>query len=413
MMVNKRNGLREPFDKHKIMEAVFKAMKGAGVEQDKPFAAVVADVTAYHLDNQDDLNVEDIHRAVENTLMDMKEHQLAREYITYRERNKPDVFSRRIEIKPYDYPHLLEYIDAIRHSYWIHTEFNYSADIQDLSVNLGAGDRQIVTRAMLAISQIESAVKTFWGKVGDHLPKPEIAKVGATFAESEVRHEDAYSHLLEITGLNSEFAHIRDNKAMKGRIKYLDKANYNKDSADPEDYLHSIILFSILVENVSLFSQFLILMSYNQHMNVLKGISNAVEATSKEENVHAMFGIDLVKIIREENPQWWTDELVEDIIQSCAEAIQAEWGVLDWIYEDTESDAIPKAVCRAYIVERVNRSLADLDIEWEFVVPAPELLEEVEWFDDEISLSKNYDFFNKRSTAYSKKQQSITAEDLF
>ena len=58
----------------------------------------------------------------------------------------------------------------------------------------------------------------------------------------------------------------------------------------------------MFVENVSLFSQFLIMMAFNKHKNVLKGISNAVEATSKEEDIHARFGFELVNIIREENP---------------------------------------------------------------------------------------------------------------
>ena len=55
---------------------------------------------------------------------------------------------------------------------------------------------------MLAISQIEVAVKSFWGDIYQKMPKPEVGAVGATFAESEVRHADAYSHLLEILGLN-------------------------------------------------------------------------------------------------------------------------------------------------------------------------------------------------------------------
>ena len=53
---------------------------------------------------------------------------------------------------------------------------------------------------MLAISQIEVAVKSFWGDLYHRIPKPEIGSVGSTFAESEVRHADAYSHLLEILG---------------------------------------------------------------------------------------------------------------------------------------------------------------------------------------------------------------------
>ncbi|MCB0744514.1 MAG: ribonucleotide reductase, partial [Ignavibacteriae bacterium] len=35
------------------------------------------------------------------------------------------------------------------------------------------------------------------------------------------------------------------------------------------------------------------------------------------------------------------------------------------------------------------------------------------WFDEEIIGTKDNDFFNKRGTTYSKKQKSITANDLF
>lgn len=38
-----------------------------------------------------------------------------------------------------------------------------------------------------------------------------------------------------------------------------------------------------LFKHVSLFSQFLVIMSFNKHRDLFKGISNAVEATSKEE----------------------------------------------------------------------------------------------------------------------------------
>src|SRR5690625_5649716 len=63
---------------------------------------------------------------------------------------------------------------------------------------------------MLAIGQVEVAVKTFWGDLYHRMPKPEVGSVGYTFAESEVRHHDAYSHLLEILGLNNEYEKIED-----------------------------------------------------------------------------------------------------------------------------------------------------------------------------------------------------------
>ena len=55
------------------------------------------------------------------------------------------------------------------------------------------------------------------------MPKPEIGAVGATFAESEVRHADAYSNLIQVLGLNSEFENLLQVPGIRKRIKYLDK----------------------------------------------------------------------------------------------------------------------------------------------------------------------------------------------
>lgn len=68
-------------------------------------------------------------------------------------------------------------------------------------------EQTAIKNSMLAIAQIEVAVKTFWGILSKKIPKPEIM-CGYTFAESEVRHHDAYSHLLELLNLNDEFDKI-------------------------------------------------------------------------------------------------------------------------------------------------------------------------------------------------------------
>ena len=65
-------------------------------------------------------------------------------------------------------------------------------------------------------------------------------------------------------------------------------------SRDNKMYTKSVLLFSLFIEHVSLFSQFLIMMSFNKEKNVLKGISNVVEATSKEEEIHGNFGAELL-----------------------------------------------------------------------------------------------------------------------
>tara|TARA_R110002012_G_scaffold173084_1_gene337873 strand:+ start:653 stop:1210 length:558 start_codon:yes stop_codon:yes gene_type:complete len=185
----------------------------------------------------------------------------------------------------------------------------------------------VIKRTLLAIAQIEVDVKSFWKNLANHLPKPELDAVGVSFAESEIRHADAYSHLLEILGFNEEFETIDSIPAIIDRIKYLEKSKKGS-------FVKALILFSLFVEHVSLFSQFLIVMSFNKHKNVLKGTSNVIEATSKEENLHGMFGMDLINIIREEQPELFTRELKSEVYELAQKALTAEVKILDWMFED-------------------------------------------------------------------------------
>ena len=90
---------------------------------------------------------------------------VAKAYILYRNtqnrKRQRNVFEKRITLKPYEYPELYEYVPAIRHSYWIHTEFNFTSDIQDFKTKLSDLEKNAIKNTMLAISQIEVAVKVF------------------------------------------------------------------------------------------------------------------------------------------------------------------------------------------------------------------------------------------------------------
>ncbi len=329
-----------------------------------------------------------------------------------KEANERTLFQKRVNLKPYEYPELYEYVDAIRHSYWIHTEFNYLSDIQDFKTKVNDSERQAIKNSMLAIAQIEVSVKAFWGDIYKKIPKPEVAAVGFTFAESEVRHMDAYSHLLEILGLNDEFSKINDIPALRDRVEYLESAALAAREGSDKDYATAVLLFSLFIEHVSLFSQFLIMMSFNKHRNLFKGVSNAVEATSKEEQIHGLFGIELINIIKKERPEWFDAELIEKVYEACRKAYKAEEKVLNWILEKGELNFLSQKVILEFIKNRLNNSLVSIGLERIFTVD-DNLLLETEWFDEEIATTKHGDFFVKRSINYNKRSQSITGDDLF
>lgn len=415
--IRKRDNSIVEFKLEKVASAISKAGKETGEFNDE-VSATLAQEVLYLLNgsNDDDLSVEKVQDTVEMVLLNSKYKVTAKAYILYREKRsqerKPDIFKSRINLKPYEYPSLVEYKEAIQHSYWLHTEFNYTSDIHDYKVNISDKERNAIKNAMLAISQVEVAVKNFWGDLHNRMPKPEVGAVGATFSESEVRHSDAYSHLLEILGLNNEFNKIQDIPALANRVNSLTSAVKYLKSESNRDFTMSLILFSLFIEHVSLFSQFLIIMSFNKHKNLFKGMSNAIEATSKEEQIHGLFGIELVDIIRNENPEWFDEDMVKKVHEACIKTYESEVEVVDWIYENGDLEFLPKEVVKEFIKNRLNNSLKSTGFEPLFEVDE-NLVEQTDWFDDEIITTKHVDFFVKRSVNYTKKSRSFTGDDLF
>lgn len=432
--IRKRDGNTQPFDIEKIVEAIARSLAetGEGNRKDATEVAELAHQKVVAMCVQAgtaesgsaiankciDGNpaVEEIQDLVEQALMEKDYFVTAKAYIIFRNARKKlrerDIFASRMNLKPYEYPELYEYVDAVRHSYWVHTEFNYTGDVQNFHVDVNDVERNAIKNTMLAIGQIEVAVKNFWGDIGKKMPKAEISAVGATFAESEVRHTDAYAHLLEILGLNDEFSKIKDIPVIQERMEYLNKVGELAQTKDDKEYAQAIMLFSLFVEHCSLFSQFLIMMSFNKHKNVFKGISNAVEATSKEENLHGMFGIDVINIIQDEHPEWFGAETEALITKACREAYEAESKMIDWIFEAGELDFLPAANVKEFVKHRFNNSLAAIGMPRIFEV-SEALLEETDWFDNEVIATKHVDFFDKRSVNYSKRTASVTSDDLF
>src|SRR5690606_20651394 len=143
-------------------------------------------------------------------------------------------------------------------------------------------------------------------------------------------------------------------------------------------------------------------MSFNKYRNIFKGISNVIEATSKEEQIHGLFGIELINIIREEKPEWFDDNLKRAVIDACRDAYRSEEIVIDWIYEKGDLDFLPKAVVKEFVKNRLNNSLVNIGYKPIFDVDE-KMVEQTEWFDDEIVATKHVDFFVKRSINYSKR----------
>ena len=323
------------------------------------------------------------------------------------------IFEKRLSYKPFDYSEITDpLINAMWASHWTHNEFNFKSDVQDYHTSLTKEEQGVIKRAILLISQVEVAVKSYWSNIGKHLPKPEIADMGAVFGGVEVIHSRAYSEILTKLGLEDEFKTLLDNEPVLNRVNYLNKYVDRVYEDDRKQFLYSLILFTLFTENVSLFSQFFTILGFNRFQAVFKDTANVVQYTSKEENLHAEGGMALINQIRREHPELFDAELEERISHEAEEALQAEGRLINWILQGFENQFLSESILNNYLNNRVNESMRRIGFNLEFPVNQ-EKLEVTAWMDEEVYASALSDFFHKKPIDYAKSTKSFTAEELF
>jgi len=322
------------------------------------------------------------------------------------------IFSEQISRKPNRYPWTDQFIEAMHNGFWTDKEFNFKSDVQQFKVELSDQEREIIIRTLSAIGQIEVAVKTFWAKLGENLPHPSLSDLGYVMANVEVIHNNAYERLLDVLGLNDIFEENLKLEWIQGRVKYLRKYTHKFYKDSKKQYLYALILFTLFVENVSLFSQFYIINWFARFKNVLKDTDQQVKYTRNEEALHALVGVKLINTIREEHPELFDDELLDRIKHEAQEAFKSESKIVDWMVNGTEEENLSAPILKEFIKNRINESMDQIGFGRIFEVDEA-LLSKTVWFDEELLGNNMTDFFYSRPTEYSKKNQSFSEDDLF
>jgi ribonucleoside-diphosphate reductase beta chain len=322
------------------------------------------------------------------------------------------IFDEQISRKPNFYPWTEQFVESMHNGFWTDKEFSFKSDIQQFKVNLTDQEREVIIRTLSAIGQIEVAVKTFWAKLGENLPHPSLQDLGYVMANTEVIHNNAYERLLSVLGLEEVFEENLKLDWIQGRVNYLKKYTHKFYKDSKKQYLYALILFTLFVENVSLFSQFYVINWFARFKNVLKDTDQQVKYTRNEENIHAMVGARIINTIREEYPELFDQELEDRILHEAQEAYKSEAKIIDWMVNGIQEEGLDAETLKEFVKNRINQSLEMIKFPKAFDTDK-DIISKTMWFEEELLGNNMTDFFHSRPVEYSKKNQSFSEDDLF
>lgn len=328
------------------------------------------------------------------------------------ELSRATIFDEYTSVKPDKYTAKARtFVRAMDDGHWTVDRFKFLSDIQDFKINASQEERGVFTRTLATIGNVECKVKLWWANMGmKNIPRRSMIDLGLKMADTERIHAEAYERLLLTLGLEEEFDKALELPIIKGRESYLGKHvhKYYKDSK--KQFIYANILFTLFVENVSLFSQFYIVLWFGRYKNMFKDTNQQVTYTKNEETIHADVGIWLTNTFRNELPELFDEEMEEKILSEAREAFEWESKIIDWLLGDYRGQRLSPEVIKELVKSRLNDSLVKIGFKKIFEID-PIIARDFEWFDEEVTGNNQTDFFHQTPVDYSKNKQ-IDEDDL-
>ncbi len=308
--------------------------------------------------------------------------------------------------KPFRYPWAYEAWLTQQRLHWLPEEVPLADDVKDWHRNVTDAERNLLTQIFRFFTQADVEVNNCYMKNYSRVFKPtEILMMMSAFSNSETIHVAAYSHLLDTIGMPEleyeAFLHYRE---MKDKFDYMQ--SFRVDSR--REIAKTLAAFGAFTEGLQLFASFAILLNFPR-FNKLKGMGQIVSWSVRDETLHCLSMIRLFHAFLRENPDIWTTDLQREITEICATIVTHEDAFIDLAFELGPVQGLDAATVKSYIRFIADRRLAQLGLDPLYHVisnPLP-------WLDSMLNAVEHTNFFENRSTEYSRASTSGTWEEAF
>lgn len=317
-----------------------------------------------------------------------------------------DLLTANPVYKPFRYPWAYEAWHMQQKVHWLPEEVPLAEDVRDWQHGLTDAERHLLTTIFRFFTQADVEVNNCYSKQYSQVFKPtEVLMMLAAFSNTETIHVAAYSHLLDTIGMpETEYEAFLHYKEMKDKYDYMQTFNVN----DKTEIAVTLAAFGAFTEGLQLFASFAILLNFPR-FNKMKGMGQIVSWSVRDETLHCVSIIRLFRTFLHENPEIDTPALRARIVDVCRTIVDHEDAFIDLAFEMGGIEGLMAGEVKRYIRFIADRRLTQLDMPPIFHVASNPL----PWLDDMLNAPEHANFFESRSTEYSKAATRGTWDEAF
>lgn len=319
---------------------------------------------------------------------------------------KFDLLTANPVYKPFRYPWAYDAWLTQQRVHWLPEEVALADDVKDWHRVLNDSERNLVTQIFRFFTQSDVEVNNCYMKHYSRVFKPtEVLMMLSAFSNIETIHIAAYSYLLDTLGLpETEYSVFLKYKEMKDKFDYMQ--SFSVDSK--HEIAKTLAAFGAFTEGLQLFASFAILLNFPR-FNKMKGMGQIISWSVRDETLHCLSVIKLFHTFLSENPEVNTPRLHEELRKICATIVEHEDAFIDLAFEMGNVEGLDAKQVKDYIRFIADRRLNQLGLEPLYNVPSHPL----PWLDDMLNAVEHTNFFENRSTEYSRAATGGDWGDVF
>jgi ribonucleoside-diphosphate reductase beta chain len=241
-----------------------------------------------------------------------------------------------LSLRPMQYPAFYEmYRSAIKNT-WTVDEVDFASDVDDIRKKLGPRERHLIERLVAFFATGDSIVSNnLVLNLYKHINAPEARMYLSRQLYEEALHVQFYLTLLDtyIPDHDSRakaFAAIDNIPSIRKKgefcFKWIDsiqEMHRIETRAQRRQFLMNLITFAAAVEGLFFFAAFAYVY-YLRSKGLLHGLATGTNWVFRDESCHMQFAFEVVKQVREQEPDLFDADMQRDVVQMLQEAVEAE-----------------------------------------------------------------------------------------
>ena len=320
-----------------------------------------------------------------------------------------------LTLRPMKYPAFYDmYRDAIKNT-WTVEEVDFSRDTNDLDNKLLPSERHLINRLVAFFATGDSIVSNnLVLNLYKHINAPEARMYLSRQLYEEALHVQFYLTLLDtyipdLAERERAFAAIHNIPSIKQKadfcFKWIDSIQGLEAAHTKEDrkrFLLNLICFAACIEGLFFFAAFAYVY-FLRSKGLLDGLATGTNWVFRDESMHMSFALEVIKTVRDEQPELFDADLAARIEEMVREAVDCEMAFAEDLLEGGVPGLSLKDM-RTYLEFVGDQRMVNLGLEplWGSRNPFP--------FMELQDVQELANFFERRVSAY---QIGVTGEVAF